>query len=274
MQVGVNLVTKNILPLYYTVYLVLRQRLTSKNFELNVAMPSEISLASEFKVSRLTIRRALEQLEKEGMVQRIQGKGTFATVENFIKNNLQSQDIENLLKHLSIMGSHTTVRLLSCANQEPTSLIANQLELSNGMKVQKSVRIRSFENKAFSYLTAYVPEIISNLYLAEDLGHKPLLELFKIAGITIKNVSQTISAVVAEPHVAKELDVPIGTPLISVHRLVRDSTSIPVEYLHALYRPDRYEYRMQISEYKSFGSNSWATTNVLIPTSLATNNEQ
>lgn len=257
--------TQNLLPLYYRVYLVLRQRLASKHFELNVAMPSEVSLASEFGVSRLTIRRALEQLETEGMVQRIQGKGTFATIENVVRSAHQSQDIESLLTHLSSMGSQTEVTLLSCENENPTSFIAQQLELSDDMKVQISIRIRSFENKPFSYLTAYVPENISKLYLAEDLARIPLLKLFQNAGIDIKNVGQTVSAIVAEPNVAKELDVPIGTPLISVRRLVRDSQNRPIEYLHALYRPDRYEYRMQISGHKSLVSNSWATSNVLIP---------
>ncbi|MEO6983740.1 MAG: GntR family transcriptional regulator [Paralcaligenes sp.] len=257
------MVSPDPLPLYHRVYLLLRQRLTFGQFEVNMAMPSEHSLASEYGVSRLTIRRALQQLEAEGMVLRIQGKGTFATSDNVWKSPHQSQDIESLLTHLLKMGAQTEVSLLSCINERPTTQIAHKLEIDKEMRVQKSIRVRRFDGRPFSYLTAHVPENISQLYDSQCLASIPLLEVLRKAGVQIKSAEQTISALIAEPHIAKALEVPMGAPLLSVRRLVRNSQGRPVEYLSAVYRPDRYEYRMNLSERESFGENFWGSSNAL-----------
>lgn len=263
------MVSTNPLPLYHRVYLLLRQRLTSGQFELSTAMPSEHSLASEYSVSRLTIRRALQQLETEGLVLRIQGKGTFPTADNVLTRPHQSQDIDSLLAHLTKMGAQTEVALLSCTYEKPTAHIAYKLDIDKEMQVQKSIRVRSFDGRPFSYLTAYIPENISQLYDSQCLSNLPLLEMLRNAGIQIKSAEQSISALIAEPHIAKALEVPMGAPLLSVRRLVRDNHGKSVEYLSAVYRPDRYEYRMKLSEREAFGENSWVSSNAVPSESIS-----
>jgi GntR family transcriptional regulator len=73
------------------------------------------------------------------------------------------------------------------------------------------------------------------------------LQLLEEAGVELGRARQTISARQADAVVARELDVAIGTALLQVRRLVYDSQDRPVQWLEGLYRPDRYEYQMEVS---------------------------
>lgn len=255
----------NPLPLYHKVYLLLRQRLESGEFEDDVAMPSENALAAEYDVSRLTVRRALHRLEGEGLVRRRQGSGTFPTVQSALISPQRSADIESLLAHLAKMGVETEVTLLEVGYEKPTMHVARKLELEDGMQVQRSVRVRRYGGRPFSYLAAYIPTDIAERFDADSLARQPLLEVLRSVGIQIESVEQTISALNAEPDIAQALEVPLGSAVLNVRRLVRDKHGRPVEYLWAAYRPDRYEYRMSLSAQESAGSKSWVHQSKPVP---------
>jgi len=77
---------------------------------------------------------------------------------------------------------------------------------------------------------------------------KKLIELLEESGIELGRAQQTVSARQADAQVAQALDVAVGTALLAVRRLVYDTQDRPVQWLHGLYRPDRYEYQMEISQ--------------------------
>jgi GntR family transcriptional regulator len=80
------------------------------------------------------------------------------------------------------------------------------------------------------------------------LALKPVLQLLEESGVELGHARQTISARQADALVAAELDVAIGTALLDVRRLVFDAQDKPVQWLHGLYRPDRYEYQLEVSQ--------------------------
>jgi GntR family transcriptional regulator len=81
-----------------------------------------------------------------------------------------------------------------------------------------------------------------------ELTSKPILELMQESGVVLGRAIQTVSARQADARVAAELQVPVGGALLWVRRLVYDIDERPVQLLHGLYRPDRYEYRMELSQ--------------------------
>jgi GntR family transcriptional regulator len=245
------------LPLYHKVYLLLKQRLQAGGFAVDTAMPGENALAAEYGVSRLTMRRSLDMLESEGLVKRRQGRGTFAVSHAQLSAPQNSSDIDVLMAHLARMGMHTQVRLLELDTVPATPLVAARLELAAGTLVQRSVRVRSHQGQPFSYLTTFVPNDIGQHIRRKDLGSKPLLAIFRDLGVRVARAEQSISAVLAEPGVAELLEVPVGSALLSLHRVVRDESGRPVEWLHARYRPDRYEYRMNMQAHDMPGQPTW-----------------
>lgn len=248
---------ENPLPLYHKVYLLLRQRLESGQFEADKPMPNENTLAAEYGVSRLTVRRSLATLEAEGLVLRKQGRGTYPICALAWNPPQRGADIEGLLSHLSDMGMQTDVELIELRYESPSPAIAHQLELPAGMQVQRSVRVRRYNGQPFSYLTAYVPSDIGERFGREELESTPLLDIFRRLGIRIAGAEQTVTAVLADLDTAKPLGLPPGSALLSIRRLVRDDQGRPVEYLIAAYRPDRYEYRSSMRACKTAGSSSW-----------------
>jgi GntR family transcriptional regulator len=85
----------------------------------------------------------------------------------------------------------------------------------------------------------------------------PLLGLLERSGIVVDEASQSISATLAGPDVAEALELEIGSPLLSLTRVVWDPSGQGVEHLHALYRPDRYSFHMDLVRTGAAGARRW-----------------
>jgi GntR family transcriptional regulator len=133
---------------------------------------------------------------------------------------------------------------LIAANHE----LAEALQLAEGDKVRKAVRRRSTSAGPMSHITTWVPEPLVEGVERADLTTKPILELMQQSGVELGRAMQTVSARQADARVAAELQVPVGAALLWVRRLVYDVHDKPVQLLHGLYRPDRYEYHMELSQ--------------------------
>ena len=126
--------------------------------------------------------------------------------------------------------------------------MAEALQIAEHDKLRKAVRRRSSDAGPVSHITTWVPETLAHGFSRAQLTRKPMLELLEESGIELGRAVQTISARQADAEVAHELQVAVGTALLSVRRLVHDVGERPVQLLHGLYRPDRYEYKMELSQ--------------------------
>ncbi len=245
------------LPLYHKVYLLLRQRLLDGDFGVDEPLPGEHALAQAYEVSRLTIRRALDTLAADGLVSRRQGRGTFAQAPAEMAMPQQGASVDALMTHLSRMGMHTQVKLLELSVEPATPAVAARLEVPVGAPVHRSLRVRSYQDAVFSCLQTYVPDAIGQRISREALGSKPLLQIFGDLGIRVMGAEQVMTAVMADPESARALDVPVASALLNIRRLVRDTNGQPIEYLDARYRPDRFEYRLDMQAHETPGAPVW-----------------
>ncbi|HEX2539330.1 MAG TPA: UTRA domain-containing protein, partial [Pseudolabrys sp.] len=110
----------------------------------------------------------------------------------------------------------------------------------------------------FSYLTTHVPESVSVTFTKQELASRPLLELLERAGVKAERARQRISAASASAEVAAALDVPPGSPLVELVRVVLDQDGRGVEHLHALYRPDRYALEFDLVRSGSEEAKGWS----------------
>jgi GntR family transcriptional regulator len=106
-------------------------------------------------------------------------------------------------------------------------------------------------------LTAHVPEDIGRTYSRKQLAANPLLGLLERSGAKLDRASQRISAVLASPDLANALKVRVGSPLIELVRVVFDRNGRGVEHLHALYRPDRYNFEMELVRAGEINARTW-----------------
>lgn len=229
----------------HQLFLLLKDAITSGRMAPGTKLSGELKLAEEHRVSRVTVRRALEALMEEGLIMRKPGVGTLVC-ERPVGATVMTASVSNLLPNIVKMGESSRVRLLEFGYGYPQDGVRERLRLEEGERTQLSVRVRLAEDKPFSYLTTHVPERIALSYNEEDLGTTPLYSLLERSGVRLDHAAQTISATLATKDVAEALDVAVGSPLISLTRVVYDVDGRGVEHLHALYRPDRYRIEIDL----------------------------
>lgn len=236
-------------------YLLLRDRIVSGEDRPQTRLPSEPMLAEQHGVSRVTVRRALDKLAGEGLIERRPGSGTFVAGR---RNEAPvTADFSNLLTHLVEMGRRTEVRLLSFGYVTPPPAVAEALGLAAGERVQRAVRLRLIDGAPFSYLITHVPERIGVSYSEAEMASTPLLELLERSGIVADRASQTIGAALAGPDLAEALGLEIGAALLSMTRVVQGIDGEGIEHLHAFYRPDLYSFRMDLVRTGPGDARSW-----------------
>lgn len=241
-------------PLYHQVYMVLREKIRHGDISHDSMMPGEQELSRCFDVSRITVKRALNDLAAEGLVTRHRGRGTVVTGGSTVP--MVKGSFDTLIESLRRMGLETEVELLEVVNVKASDTLAEQLKIPPGSKVQRATRLRKLQGEPFSYLVTYVPREIAARYTIKQLSSTPLLKLLERAGAAPIEAEQWITATGADPLVAKALDVSPGTPLLKIERVMRGAKGVPVQLIHAHYRPDRFQYHVRTQRRRAGSSES------------------
>jgi GntR family transcriptional regulator len=238
------------------VYLNLRDGIARGAYPADTLLPGEQRLAAEFDVSRVTIRRALEALDEDGLIDRRAGSGTRVLLRDHDTRPLGA-DMTTLLPQLDEMSRKTTVRLLAVRYDAAPAPVAAALETAPGARVQIATRVRLIGEQPFSFLTSYVPEDIACRFDDAELATTALFQLLERSGVRISDAQQTVSAQLAAPEVAQALEISVGAALLSIDRVVRDRDGRGVEYLSALYRPDLFQLDMSLARVGAPGDRHW-----------------
>jgi GntR family transcriptional regulator len=247
----------------HRLYLLLKEQIVSGALSSGHRLPGETTLASVHGMSRVTVRRALDGLTREGLVRRHAGSGTF--VKGKPAENTIVGDLANMLVTLAAMGRDTSVQLLSFSYGVPPAHVAQAMNADANARTQMAVRVRFLNNEPFSHLTTHVPERIGQLYSQENLATTPLLTLLERNGVIADKAEQSISATLAGPETAAALQVEIGSPLIALTRTVFDAAGVGIEYLSALYRPDKYRFHMEMTRTGQGADRHWQPTKPVSP---------
>lgn len=238
------------------VYLVLRDRILGGAAGYGAKLPNENELAKLHGVSRVTVRRALGELARERLIERRRSAGTRVIYRP--SPAPMTADISGVLANLADMGRRTAVKLLSFDYVPAEGVVAQALGVASDQLLQRAVRVRSVDGVPFSYLTTHVPESVSVTFSRHELASRPLLELLERAGVKVEHARQRITASLATPDVAEALVVRTGSPLIELVRVVYDQAGRGVEHLHALYRPDRYTFEIDLVRSGQADTNAWS----------------
>lgn len=259
------LAQKSPVPLYYRLYVILRERITTGVHPVGSVLPSEAEITAAFSVSRITAKRALDELAAEGLVERTRGRGTTVTSRGsaLITARPIMASIDGLLENLNAIGRETSVEVIEYDYTAASDVVRQQLALAPGAIVQRAVRVRSLDGEPLSQSTTFVPEHIGRAYRARDLVTTPLIDLLERTGIVVGSAEQSLSATVADTLTAPRLKVGVGMPLLQMKRCVKDINGAPVQYIEILYRPDRFEYRMSLTREQTVGHGRFPASRTL-----------
>lgn len=223
------------IPKYYTVKQQLRRQL--EGAQPGTPLPPERTLSAQFGASRGTVRQALLELAVEGLIVRMQGRGTFvAPPKETLPLQLRSYT-EQWLARGRVPGS----RLVEMHTEPAELTVAQHLGIEPGAAVLMVERLRLAEGTPMALEIAYL-EAARFGGLAGQVGDDVSLYELLQKGWDIKphSAEQTIETVLASPQVAGLLETEAGTPLILLTRTTRDSAGQPFEFVRSVYRGDRY----------------------------------
>jgi len=230
--------------LHRQVFLALRAQIVGGTRAPGSILPKEEALCGQFGVSRITVRRALADLEADGLVQRKHGRGTFVKEDVPVQRPMMNLTLMQSLKQL---GKETQVKVLGVGPERPPAPIASFLRQGDESRALHALRLRSSGETPLLLTDAWIPERLGRRITATSLRRKPLYQLLLDQGVKFGHVIQEISAEAADPYRASVLKTTVNAPLIRMTRLMYDPADNPVQHLTAFMSPERTRVVMDIS---------------------------
>ena len=197
---------------------------------------SERELARLHKVSLMTARHALAGLEREGIVERRRGAGTFVAAPKIHFNKLMSYT-----EHMSARGLTPRSRVLVARVIEHDTEVAARLGLPATSQLVKIERLRETGDEPFALETCYLPAPeFANLARA-PLGRTSLFATLQSDyGVELAYADEEVDATTAEAHVAELLEVPRGAPVLRIRQVIYSTKGKATIYVVGFYRSERH----------------------------------
>ena len=200
-------------------------------------LPSENALSEKLQVSTITIKRALDDLRRQGLIQRIQGRGSFVVGQTKI-----TLDLERMFSLTTITQEHgmRPVRYTLEKSEMPAPPgAAKHLNLPAGERVAKLVRVRLMDKTPVavdtSYLPArYFPDLLS-VYNDRLSLYEVMRDRYKQEPVRARDI---LSPALINPYEFKALEIPVGTLGIMIERIGYGAEDIPLEFTKMVFRGD------------------------------------
>jgi GntR family transcriptional regulator len=233
------------IPLYHQLSQSLLAQITNGEFEPGDALPPERELTQAFDVSRITVRRAIDELENEGYVRRVQGKGTFVAPPRIQRGILK---LTSFSEDIAALGMRPGSKLLTLRQEPAQTRVARELRLSEGATVWFVERLRFADADVVGLNLSYLA-LPDSVTLSRDELEKEV-SLWKVLadkGIVLKESDKVIGAIAAEDWHAELLEVRERTPLLQVEGVAYSEAGEPIEFHQIITRADRYKYHLHVT---------------------------
>lgn len=239
-----NILGVSPIPMYAQIKELVRGKIMDGTYQSHQQLPSESEMMSSFNVSRITVRQALSDLQKEGLVFKVQGKGTFISKPKAFQNVTRLQGFGEAM---SSMGYETYSQVVSIKFQSASRAVAMRLDISEGDSVCELRRIRFLNREPVSLDVTYVSDAIGKRLQKEDLASRDIfLILENDYGYSLDVAQLQIEAILADETLAHHLRVQEGSPILRIERLTYSTDKKPIDFEYLYYRGDAFQYRLSV----------------------------
>jgi GntR family transcriptional regulator len=226
----------NGLPAYQQIQLAIRERIEAKQLKPGDAVSSERELARIHSVSLMTARHALAGLEREGIVERRPGAGTFVAPPRIHFNKLMSYTEQMATRGLP-PSSKVIVSKIVQGEQE----IAARLGLAATSRMVKIERVRHTGDEPFALETCYLSADEFSALVDAPLARTSLFATLEHDfDVQLAYADEEVDATVAEGRVAQLLNLRPGAPLLRIRQVIYSSKTQPVIFVIGFYRSERH----------------------------------
>src|SRR6201981_1580691 len=224
------------LPLYERVESVLAGDIADGSLPPETQLPPEEGLIERFKVSRTTVRKAIQNLVERGLVEVRRGKGTFVTQPKITQ---ELTELTGFVEDMQALGRTPTARLLDKRVVAADETVAHHLALAPGTLVVRLRRVRLADRVAMSFDETYLPRDIGEKVAENDLEAEPIFALIENKYYTpLIEADYKLEAAAADSVAARALQVLVGSPIFLIERTSYTTGNRPVDYERLHYRGD------------------------------------
>ncbi|MCV7225109.1 GntR family transcriptional regulator [Mycolicibacterium komossense] len=224
------------IPLYVQLSDLIRERIKRGEWVPDQKIPSENELNQLYGISRMTARQVLSKLVDEGLLFRVQGKGTFVAHR---KISTQSPSYRGIREQLEQQGYATSTEILGAALVDADARSAEQLGLPVGTPVYSIRRLRRVDGAPISLHESFVPQSLAPGVIDHDLvGEQLCTVLDRDFGLRMAEVSETLEAATASKSQAKLFGNQPGAPLLLLEQRIAAPDGHPFEFTRIHFRGD------------------------------------
>lgn len=239
-------------PMYDQLRRLIIEHIEGEGLQPGDPLPGEHRLCEQYGVSRTVVRQALGQLEHEGLVERVKGKGTFVARPRTPESLVHT--LVGLYEEVERRGGHVHSDVLRHERITADAEVASALELTEGDPVIVLERLRHVDGDTWSLSTTWMPEAVGIHSLDVDLRDASLYGLLAEHGITATHGIRSAEATVATHEQAQRLGVTAGAALLRLRSVSRDADDRPIEFFIAYHRGDRSRFEFQLDAESSTGA--------------------
>ncbi|RZI85975.1 MAG: GntR family transcriptional regulator [Rubrivivax sp.] len=238
-----QLVALPVTPLHGQIKHHLREKILDGSYSAGGQMPSESELCSAFSASRITVRQALGDLQKEGLIYKVHGKGSFVSRPKAFQN---VSTLQGFAESMSAMGHEVLNQLKSLRFVAADGDVAKRLQVPVGTTVTEIRRVRLLNREPVSLELTWVSEVLGRRLAQADLLTRDIfLILENDCGVRLGHADIAIDAVLADEDIAQALAMEVGLPVLRIERLTHDVQGRPVDHEFLYFRGDAFQYRLR-----------------------------
>jgi GntR family transcriptional regulator len=236
----------DIVPKYYQLINIVRQKIEEGEWKPYQSIPSERQLEGLYGISRTTIRQAIGILIRQGYLYHEQGRGTFVSPQKLQKGLLELTSFSEDMRNRGIVPGH---HILDLDYIVPPAKVLQHLELEPGSKVLHINRVRLGDGVPIGLQESYLalPEEMAITQEELDRVGSIYIILQEKFHIIPTEAYETLEVTVATAHEASLLQISEGSPLLLNERTLWSQNRRAVEFVRILYRGDRYRYFVKLS---------------------------
>jgi GntR family transcriptional regulator len=229
-------------PVWAQIEADLAASITGGDLSVGDRLPAERELAEKLRVSRGTIRQALDALAARGLVERGVGRGTFVAAG---KVEVRLHDVAGFTEQMARAGVQANARVLRAGVTGAPAPVAAALHLDEGASVVRIERLRLAGRLPLTLEDSWIPSGCFPGIEELDLRGSIYGLMRDLYGRAPVRVVEALEPVVAQAHSAELLGVAAGAPLMLVERTAFDAGRVAVEYAHDLHRGDRARFTVE-----------------------------
>lgn len=230
--------------LYIQVKNILVERIQQGQWAANTLIPTEQKLIKEFKVSRTTIRQAINVLVQNGLLEKKQGKGTVVKAQN-LTGHLGK--LKGFAEEVREKGQNPHSKVIRSEYKSTFFQEQQALQVREDDTILLIERIRFADQKPIAIERTTWPKEIGDLILEHDLDKANFYEVLESRNIYLKNAKEEIRAINATIEEADLLGIRPGEALLEMTRLSYGMNDRPIEFTRTKYRSDMYQYSIELN---------------------------